>query len=155
MQPIDDLLKKDKRVFPLATDDAHNPPDCFGGFVVVKADKLEYHTVMGALERGDFYASLGPSIDELYIEDGIVHLSCSEARLVSLTTECRFASVRGDNFDKTVTSAAFDINKYLELSRDATKKGLPFKPYFRITVQDKEGRTAHTRAYFVDELKAD
>lgn len=152
MQPIDDMLRLGKRVFPLATDDGHHPEDAFGCFIMLKAEKLEYHTVMAALERGDFYASLGPAINELYLEDGILHISCSDARLVSLTTECRFNAFAGDNFNANVNHAEFDMRKYLELSLDDTKTGLPYKPYFRVTVQDGEGRTAHSRAYFVDEL---
>ena len=69
MQPIDDLLRLGQRVFPLATDDAHasrqNPHDCFGGFCMVKAEKLDYATVFEALEKGDFYASSAPLIEEL------------------------------------------------------------------------------------------
>ncbi|MBQ8207965.1 MAG: hypothetical protein IJZ89_04430 [Clostridia bacterium] len=149
IQPVDDLLKMGKRVCPIAADDAHSLRAAFGGWVMVKADKLEYSTIMDALERGDLYSSIGPQINELYIEDGIVHIETSEAREIMLTTERRVAMVeRGDN----ITSANFDINKYLNESRE--KEDIDeSRSYFRITVTDHEGYVAHTRAYFVDEIK--
>ena len=75
IQPIDDLLRNGENVFPLATDDAHLLRDCFGGFVMVKAEKLEYETIYNALKSGEFYSSSGPLINELYIEDNIITIN--------------------------------------------------------------------------------
>ena len=54
-QPFDDLLRQGERIFPLATDDAHLLRDCFGGFVMIKAEKLTYNSIFTALKNGDFY----------------------------------------------------------------------------------------------------
>ena len=35
---------------------------------MIKAEKLEYKTVTKALHDGNFYASMGPEITELYLE---------------------------------------------------------------------------------------
>ena len=59
---MDDLLRVGENVYPLATDDAHELKHCFGGFVMVKANKLAYDEVYDALEKGDFYSSNKPLI---------------------------------------------------------------------------------------------
>ena len=65
----DVLLRDGSRLFCTATDDNHNvypfgheQCDAFGGYVVIRAEKLDYPTIIDALERGDFYASTGPQI---------------------------------------------------------------------------------------------
>ncbi len=147
-RPFDDLLAQGKRVFPLATDDTHYPEDCFGGFIMVKAEKLAYATVVEALEKGDFYASTAPEIKELYIEDGVVHIATSPVQSITLNTERRFAIVqKGEN--GCVTEATFDLREYIA----ETESAPDWKPaFFRITVKDAQGKVAYTRAYFLDEL---
>ena len=58
---------------------------------------------------GGLYGSVARAL----MEDGILHISCSDARLVSLTTECRFNAFAGDNFNANVNHAEFDMRKYL------------------------------------------
>ena len=150
MQPIDDLLQQGERVFPLAADDAHAGKDtlhdCFGGFVMVKAEKLAYKTVMEALEKGDFYASSGPAIEELYLEDGVLHLKTSPAAKVEVITERRSRWCRRG---EGLTELTFDLSDYIKTSREVSEKRAP--SYFRITVTDASGETAQSRAYFEEE----
>ena len=75
-QSYDEMLRTGQRIYTVATDDNHNSfpfdsplCDSFGGFTMVKAEKLEYGAVMEALEKGDFYFSMGPEIKEAYIRD--------------------------------------------------------------------------------------
>lgn len=148
VQPLDDLLNLGENVLPLATDDAHSLQDCFGGYIMIKADKLDYKTIMSALERGDFYASDGPEITELYLEDNVLTVNCSAAASVSLRTEkrCnkRIAALKGE----TLTSAEFDLSGYFAQTES---DGAPH--YFRVEVKGVDGTTAYSRAFFVDELK--
>ena len=145
-----DMLMAGKRIYCTATDDAHGEWGAYGGFTMIKAEKLEYETIMGALERGDFYASTGPEIKELYMEDNIVHVSCSEAVSIFLLSERRFTRAKRGTYDAPVTEAEFDITKYL----DETKRSAahPFRPFFRIEVRDAHGKVAYSRPFFVDEL---
>lgn len=149
-QAFDDLLHENECLFPVAADDAHGVGGCGHGWIRVKADALEYDTVMAALERGDFYASTGPEIHDLYIEDGIVHLSCSDAREVYLRTERRFTRVSRGTEEAPVNEVAFDINTFITDSK--TEKVMRYRPWFRFEIFDKNGKSAQTRAYFVDEL---
>lgn len=141
----DDLLRQGKRIFCIATDDNHNryPAtsrhwDSFGGFTVIKADKLEYKTITDALVKGDFYASEAPLINELWFEDGRIHVTCSSADRVMLTTGIRAAEFVYDESGEGITEAEFEVK--------------PNYGYVRLTVIDKQGYSAYTNAYFTDEL---
>lgn len=140
----DDILRSGKRIFCIAADDNHNHGDInkrnydsFGGFTMIKAPKLEYETITDALQKGDFYASEGPLINELYFEDGKIYVECSDADRIVLTVGRRRSNIVFAE-DKPLNQASFDI--------------CPEDVYVRITVFDKEGKSANTNAYFTDEL---
>jgi hypothetical protein len=108
LKPIDDLLRNGERVFPIATDDAHKLNACFGGFVMVKAEKLEYKTIFDALKKGDFYSSVKPEIYDLWFEDGVVHIQTSKAKRIELVTDRRITMIAtGSDLFNEVT---FDIS---------------------------------------------
>ena len=139
----DFMLRGGKRIYCIATDDNHNAGkfgtreyDSFGGFTMIKADKLEYRTITNALESGNFYASQGPEIYDLWIEDNVVHITCSEADSIILSTENRATKI-AYNEGEGLTGAEF----YVE----------PDNKYFRLTITDSKGRHANTNAYFIDE----
>lgn len=136
----DEMLKKGKRIYCVATDDNHNNKynDSFGGFTMIKADKLEYKTITKALVDGNFYASEGPLIDELWYEDGKVYVTFPPAREAFITKASRKASrVKGEN-GELITQACFDVE-----DDDI---------YFRVTVEGPDGKRAYTNAYFLDEI---
>ena len=131
------MLRGNKRIFCVATDDNHKLSGCFGGFTVIKAEKLEYRTITSALENGHFYSSEGPEIKNLWYEDGTVHIECSEAREIYIVKGIRSSGVLKAE-DNLLTEADFNIN-----SDDG---------FFRIVVVGTDGKKAFTNAYFVDEL---
>ena len=139
----DQILRGGERIFCIGADDNHNggnipERDSFGAFTVIRADSLDYKTVTDAMLRGDMYASQGPEIHSLYIEDGMVHVTCSPAKRIFVSTEQRYSScVYGEN-GECITSASF------KLPEDYG--------YVRVTVEDAEGKHANTRAYFEDEI---
>ena len=147
---LDDFLKAGKRVYPIATDDCHGDHDMCGGWVRFKADELSYDAIMTAYEQGDFYASWGPEILSLCIEDGVVKADFpteSEVVRVDLHTAVRYADRRnGEN----LTHAEFDINSYMN---EVKRIGFPLdRAYFRLVVTDAQGNKAMTRGYFLDEI---
>ena len=137
----DDMLRGGKRLFAVAADDNHNVhpadsrySDSGVGFVMIKAERLEYRAVMDALFRGDFYASEGPEIHALWKEDGRVHIECGPADRVILTTGTRDSHiVLAEGTPLTAAEFAIPANC----------------GYFRLTVVDERGRHADTQAYFV------
>lgn len=137
-QIYDSLLRAGKRILCVATDDNHNHnDDSCGGFTVIKAKKLDYRTIADALVKGRFYASQGPAIDELWLEEDTVHVKCSPAREIFLNTGVR--------------RTAFARAKEGELLTEATFRVRPEDVYFRLTVIDEAGKPANTNAYFTDE----
>ena len=154
VQPFDDLLRLGEKVFPLATDDAHGPKDkmwdYFGGWVMIKAEKLEYSAIMTALENGDFYATTGPDITELYIEDGILTVKTSPAASVFVSSERRTSKRIYAKDGEPLTEATFDLRSFIADS--AQKRASDPPAYFRVTVTDEKGNEAYTKAFFVNDL---
>lgn len=141
----DEFLRKRKRVFCIAADDNHNsfPPesrkfDSFGGFIVIKAPKLEYRTITKALENGEFYASTGAEIYDYYYEDGKVHITCSDAEHIILSSGVRYSRHVCGNVDEYINEAVFDVPNDIE--------------YFRVTVYGKNGKKAWTNAIYIEEI---
>lgn len=142
----DDMLRAGERIYCVATDDNHNGGkgedalhDSFGGFTMIRAESLDYRTVTRALENGDFYASMGPEIYELYFEDDAVHIKCSPARTIALHGGVRVSWAKHAKGDELLTEAVFPLY------------GLDLR-YIRLSVTDAEGKRANTRAYFIDTL---
>lgn len=138
----DEMLRAGKRIFCVATDDNHYLTR-FGGFVMIRAPKLEYRALTSALVRGDFYASQGPLIEELTYEDGEIYARTSPARRILFTFgNQRFArGEQGNDEDKIVCEAKAVVP--------------PDAVYVRLTVEDDRGRHANSSAYFLDELNSD
>ncbi len=140
----DDLLRQGKRIYCMASDDTHahypighEKNDCCGGWVNIKADKLEYCTITRALTEGNFYSSTGPEIYSLYVENGVLHIECSPCCKIMFNTARR----------KAVS--------YISPNNTLTKGEMEIKPedkYVRVTVLDMYGKHADTNAYFVEEL---
>ncbi len=141
----DEFLHAGERIFCDAADDYHNklPPDdprsdSCGGWTMIKAPALEYSAVTSALAAGDCYASTGPEIRELWIEDGRVHIGTSDAAFINAKFGVRGAAAVSAGPAGAVNSLDFNF---------------PYeKKWFRITVRDARGFRAWTRAYFADEL---
>ena len=152
---FEDILRTGKKIFAVATDDNHNSfpldsvqSDSFGGFTMIKAESLDYKTVISAMERGDFYASTGPLIEELYYEDGKVYLRCSEAAEVSMISLGRWGRRMAVDGGQLITEAVFD----LETDLFGRNQNVDCWGYVRFRVTDKAGRKAYTNAYYLDEL---
>lgn len=141
----DEMLRSGKRIYCIATDDNHNRHaypskhcDSFGGFTMIKAEKLEYRTITQALEDGSFYASQGPQIHSLWFEDGKIRITCSDADRIIMNTGRRLAKSEYSQTGKPLNEASFEV--------------LPEDLYVRLTVIDKAGYPANTNAYFTDQL---
>ncbi len=140
----DDFLRAGRPLYCIGADDNHNlfPTDSRKydsgiAFTIIKAEKLEYRAITKALEEGNFYASQGPLIEELYFEDGKVHIKCSNADSIV----CNYGVRRTEvvyNEGVPLTKAVFTVE-----SEDK---------FFRITVTDKEGKKACTNGYFTNDL---
>ncbi|MBQ9778146.1 MAG: hypothetical protein IJW22_04385 [Clostridia bacterium] len=149
-QPLVDLLRTNQRVLPIAADDTHLEKDTFGGWLMVKADKLEYETVIGALERGDFYASTGPEIKALCVEEGVLSIETSDAFSITLVSNYRYHRQRHGSEEAPLSAATFDLNDFIKQNQAHAYPRCT--PWVRLEVRDLSGNVAWTRAYMLDEL---
>ena len=142
----DKLLCEGNRIFCTATDDAHHfkfvmpRPHCScGGFVMIKAPELTHKAIINALKNGSFYASMGPLIEEIYIEDNQLHVRTSPAAKIVLSTGYRYVRVAYPATPHgTVCEASFDLSSI-------------HPGYVRITVTDGRGRMAWSQPYYKTE----
>lgn len=142
----DEMLRAGKRIYCVATDDNHNHggvtgpnSDSFGGFTMIKAEKLDYRAITSALEKGHFYASQGPEIKRLWYEDGRMYIECGPVKSIIFSTGNRRMYTIHAPEGEYLTSADAPV--------------LESGVYMRVTVIDENGKPANTNAYFVDELK--
>ena len=62
----DDLLARGRRLYGFGVDDAHfGYGDGWVGYTMVKAERCEYDHLIAAMKAGHFYASNGPTINNL------------------------------------------------------------------------------------------
>lgn len=135
-----EMMRAGRRIGCVAGDDNHALSDCGQAWTMVKADKLSYSDLISGVERGDCYASNGPSITDLWVEDGKVTVKTSDAVAIILhTVGRRTAFKRQKSGEPPVTEATFRLN--------------PNDTTFRISVRDAAGNHAYTRYYYFDELK--
>ena len=139
----DNLLRRGHRLYCTATDDNHNHHpkgtarwDSLGGFVMIKAQELTHKAIYQALKRGDFYASTGPEIKELYIEDGFLYIKTSPSAKIIMTAGVRKAQIVYPDSPHTVlTEGRFDLSNV-------------YPGYIRMTVVDEKGRMAWSQPIY-------
>ncbi len=138
---VDDFLRDGKKIFATSGDDNHNKRknDSFGTFVMVNADDLEYGKIIKALLDGDFYTSTGPEIYEISVEDLTVHVKCSNAKKINLSTIGRRAATVNADDDCFLNEAVFTLKE-----NDG---------YFRISVINEKGEIADSQSFFLDDIK--
>lgn len=143
-----DLLNLGNDLVAVGADDAHGGKRVGGAWVMVGAKALTYEAVIDAMEKGQLYASTGPEIRELSLEDGILHIACSDAQAILVQTGTRFAkAVYPVAPDKLMREANINLAKWLaEVSGDEPQD------WFRVIVRGPYGDYATTRAYRRKEL---
>jgi hypothetical protein len=144
----DDVLQQGRMVMGLATDDCHSPGDDSGhGWTWVLAQARSAQAVIQALREGRFYASAGPKLRDVVIEDTTVTVRCSPVRSVRLRSgpwdgcavnaELGMGNWRGDirqrDGDGLITVARFEFPEFWR--------------WARIEVEDVRGRRAWSNPF--------
>ncbi len=135
----DYCLTRGKKLLAVAADDVHKATTDFAaGFTVVQTEEFSKAAICRAFKAGDFYASCGPLIHEMYIEEGALHLKCTPARHIQIVCLDRdgfdFKNVDGSLIDEIV----WPVNATVRL--------------FRVVIIDEFGRRAWCQPLFVEEL---
>ncbi len=144
----DDVLQQGRMVMGLATDDCHTPGEDSGhGWTWVLARERSGAAVIEALQKGRFYASSGPKIRDVVIEETSVLVRCSSARSVRLRSgpwdgcavnaEPRMGNWRGEtrerDGDGLLTVARFELPEFWR--------------WARVEVEDERGRRAWSNPF--------
>lgn len=108
-------------LYGLATDDSHN---YFGmrdsspgrGWVMVRADRLEPAAIVNAIERGDFYASSGVSLNDIQFDAASGRLTIQIEAEPGVEYSTRFIGTR-EGFDKSSHPVEDDQGQELSVTR--------------------------------------
>ena len=142
-----EMLNLGNKIYPVGTDDMHHPESLGRSWIMVGAEKLEYASVIDALEKGDFYMSCGPEIFDLTVEGDKLKITCSNARQIMMETHGRcgcLVEAEGENWLK---EASFDLSDFIKKAEGDESC------YIVLTVTASDGTYATTRAYYLNELK--
>ena len=141
-----EMLNLGNKIYPVGTDDMHHPEALGRSWIMVGAEKLEYASVIDALEKGDFYMSCGPEIFDLTVEGDKLKLTCTDARQIMMQTHGRSGlnvEAEGENWLQEVTFDLADFFKKAEGDESCC---------ITLTVTAPDGSYATTRAYYLNEL---
>jgi len=131
----DEVLRRDRRGFGFATDDAHfRFPDGGLGWVVLHAAERSVDAALKALRQGWFYCSAGPELTVAKVDGRSVTVACSPCAAVYCLG---FAGRNQYRLGDGVTP--------LE-GAEFTLRG--DEPWVRIQVTDLKGRSAWTQPYW-------
>jgi hypothetical protein len=137
----DVMLRKGYKILGTASDDNHNQglfEDSCGGYIVVKAEKLNHENIINAITDGNYYSSSGPEIFDWGISDGIIFVECSPVNRVNF--------IIGNYLNAGVTVMCGEINETMsEASYVLTGR----ESYVRVECIDKYGKTAWTNAIYL------
>jgi hypothetical protein len=139
-QTWDSLLAAGRRIWGLAVDDAHWVdwrPDAGIGWVMVKSPELSQAAILDALSEGRFYATTGPEIHDVRVEDGEAVIRCSTAIAISAIGDRWFCNSARSTTAVGITEAHFPLWEG--------------QTYVRTEVTDRFGKRAWSNPVFFDE----
>ncbi len=136
----DDLLTKGKRIWGVAVDDSHHlkrPWDTDvalpgKAWIVVRAPKRTRAEILGAIRRGDFYASTGVELEDFIVEPDAVKVKIKHKNGAKYLV--RFIGQNG-----TVLQGSQGLSATYVRGKEA---------YVRVKIIDSNGRMAWTQPVF-------
>ncbi len=144
----DDALQQGRLLMGLATDDCHTPGEDSGfGWTWVLAGERSGPAVIEALRNGRFYASSGPKIRDIVIEETSVLVRCSPSRS---------ARLRSGPWDGCAVNAELGMGNGRGEERERDADGLitvarfefpEFWRWGRVEVEDERGRRAWSNPF--------
>lgn len=138
----DILLSKGRITYGFAVDDIHTgglipyrrPSDAYKGWIMVKVKEKNSESLMESLRKGLFYSTMGPEIRDLQVEDEIIRVKSSPARVISFISRNGLGK-RFFAHDKPLTEAAYVMRGS--------------ESYVRIEIEDEKGRRAWTNPIII------
>lgn len=121
-----------ENVAPIAVDDNHKESTQFGGYTMICTDDFSYDGIIKAMENRDLYASTGIDIKEMYIEDGVLHVECSECTEAAVyLAERMFLDYKNENGMTSIEAKIHEGSKFARILLYNKKTGAmaTTKPY--------------------------
>ena len=142
----DQIIQKNVPMFGFACDDAHRyseteelVSDACGGWIMVRTENLTASDLFESIQKGYFYASSGPEIKNVVIENNKIYVETSPVKTISFKgydTQSKYCYRKDGGL---IESASYEFDEY--------------KIYIRIQCTDAEGNMAWTNPiYFKDDL---
>ncbi len=140
------------RLAMIATDDTHYPGfDVFRGWTMVHAAGRTREAVLAALAEGRSYASSGPRITAMRIEDGVLTIGCTPVRSITAYANPPYgAQVRAGAHElayagrrlRTADTHVLEGLSDGDLLTGAEFRWVPGVRYVRIMITDAHGQRA-------------
>lgn len=136
----DNLLIQGKNIFGFAVDDSHwdfdsYRPDATGSaWIMLKAKRLSTEEIMHSIGKGLFYASCGPVIKSLSVEEDRIYVVTSPVKSIFF-----IAPNGGGKAFWAVRSFFIESGQYKLRNGES---------YVRVQCTDEKGKTAWTNAIF-------
>lgn len=137
----DFVLAHRRALWGLAVDDAHQPGDVGGGWIMLKSETRTVEALLAAIRAGHFYASVGPELHDLRREGDSLLIRCSP---------CEQAIVLG-----AAPGSGRATYYQPELARPFEEVTLPFPTsdaWLRVEILDARGRKAWSNPFRPEEL---
>lgn len=111
-----------------ANDDTHRYGAEFAvGATMVQAESFTQQGILDALDAGRFYATQGPRIHQITMEDGQITVTCSPADTIIFYSNTFWVDGR-TRFGSGMTESTYTIN--------------PMDRFVRVEIRDREGKRA-------------
>lgn len=142
-------LNSGNHAYAIATDDNHvgfDPDgrigaenDTCGGWIQVSMPTLSYANFFDALENGRFYATTGPEIHDLYIDEerDVLVVNCSPVSRLLIKGIHTLRAERICTREDSITHAEFPLEPI-------RKK----EPFIRLEIMDTKGKRAYSQPYY-------
>lgn len=149
---FEQMLRAGQNVFPVAADDFHHMKGeqfIAGGWLMVGAKEFSYGAIMEALEKGDFYATMGPEISSITY-DGECYITVKTKEPVrSINMTASFRYMKQVTAEEGVTEGQFGLGW---IRPNAEEHGIADTAWVRFVITDMEGRKAYTPAYYLRDI---
>lgn len=146
----DYCLQRGRKLLATGGDDSHRYEDdryeFGGGFTMVQTDDFSRKGLVQALKDGRFYASMGPVIKSMKIQDGFLLMEFTDAAYVQIVGHGNAGFHNGGCHGKGFSAAP---GKSLDQITWQINSNLT---YFRIRIVDKQGRIAWSQPVFLDDI---
>lgn len=133
----DGVLGAGRTIWATAADDAHAyPGDAANGWIMVRAAERSGPAILRAISAGHFYASSGPTLHDVRLENGQAHVACSPVERVRFVADgWNGDSVASLDGADSLTSAAYTLRGN--------------ERYLRVEAAERNGATAWSQPLFV------